>query len=132
MKKLGILFMILILGTTVSMAQNRGGGQGQGNYDPVKIAKKQTANLKEVLGLSGDQETKVYEILLKGANKIAEMREEMRSGNGSREEMRANFTKLRKEQSQEMKKVLTEEQYKKYEKYLEGKRAQRGRGQGKG
>ncbi len=129
MKRLGILLMFLILGTTFSMAQNRG---GQGNFDPVKSAEKQTADLKKVLDLSGDQETKVYEIVLKGANKIAEMREEMRNGNGSREEMRANFTKLRKEQNKEMKKVLSEEQYKKYEKYLEEKRAQRGQGRGRG
>ncbi len=127
MKKLGFLFMILILGTTFSMAQNRGG-----NFDPVKSAEKQTAELKKLLDLSGDQETKVYEIVLKGANKIAEMREEMQSGNGSREEMRANFTKMRKDQSKEMKKVLTEDQYVKYEKFMEEKKAQRGQGHGRG
>ncbi len=129
MKRFGFLIMILILGTTFSMAQNRG---GQGSFDPVKSAKKQTAELKKVLDLSNEQEPKVYEIVLKGANKIAELREEMQSGNGSREEMRANFTKLRKEQNKEMKKVLTDEQFKKYEKYLEERRSQRGRGHGRG
>lgn len=129
MKKLGFLFIIFFLGTTFSMAQNRG---GQRNFDPVKSAERQTAELKEALGLSSDQETKVYEIALKGANKIAELRKEMQSGNGSREEIRASFAKIRKEQNTEMKKVLTDDQYKKYEKFLEEKRSQRGRGHGRG
>ena len=126
MKKLGLLFMIVVLGTTISMAQNR---SGQGNYDPEETAKKQTEALKKELDLNKDQETKVYDLNLKAANKIDGYRKEMQSGGGDRDAMRAKFRKMRDEQNKEMKKILTDEQYKKYEKYLEERRAQRqGRG----
>jgi Spy/CpxP family protein refolding chaperone len=126
MKKLGLLLMIVVLGTTISMAQNRG---GQGNYDPVESAKKQTATLKKELNLNKEQEKKVYTIVLDGANKMDKMRKEMRNGSGDRDAMRAKFGELRKEQNREMKKILTDEQYIKYEKYLEERRARRqGRG----
>ncbi|MCK5730546.1 MAG: hypothetical protein KAH68_05695 [Draconibacterium sp.] len=124
MKKLGLLLLIVFLGTTISMAQNRG-GQSQGNFDPVESSKKQTAELKEELDLNKDQEKKVYDIVLKGSNKMAEMRKDMQSG-GDRTAMREKFGELRKEQNTEMKKVLTDDQYKKYEKYLENRRSSRG------
>jgi len=120
--------MIVVLGTTISMAQNRG---GQGNFDPVESAKKQTATLKKELDLNKDQEKEVYEIVLDGAHKMDKMRKEMRNG-GDRDAMRAKFGEMRKEQNKEMKKVLTDDQYKKYEKYLQERRNKRGQGGGGG
>ncbi len=129
MKKLGLLLMVVVLGTTISMAQNR---SGQGNYDPVESAKKQTETLKKELDLNKDQEKKVYKVVLDGANKMDKMRKEMQSGGGDRDAMRAKFGEMRKEQNEEMKKILTDDQYKKYEKYLEERRARRGQGGGGG
>ncbi len=129
MKKLGLLLMVVVLGTTISMAQNR---SGQGNYDPVESAKKQTEVLKKELDLNKEQEKKVYKVVLDGANKMDKMRKEMQSGGGDRDAMRAKFGEMRKEQNKEMKKILTDEQYKKYEKYLEERRARRGQGGGGG
>ncbi len=130
MKKLGFLLAILFLGHTFLMAQNRGGGQR--NFDPVESAKKQTAELKKELDLNKDQEKKVYKLNLDAANEMAEMRKEMQSGGGDREAMRAKFGEMRKEQNKAMKKILTEDQFKKYLKYVEKKRAQRGHGGGGG
>ena len=126
MKKLGLLLMIVVLGSTILMAQNR---NRQGNYDPAESAKKQTEVLKKELDLNKDQEKKVYAVVLNGANKMADMRKEMQKS-GSREGMREKFTEMRKEQNKEMKKILTDDQYKKCEKYLEERRARRGQGGG--
>jgi len=125
MKKILFVFMVSILVTTISYAQNRG---GQRNFDPEEIAKRQTEELKETLDLKKDQEKKVYELNLKNGKKMAEMRQ---NSDGDREAMRASFMKLREEQNKEMKKILSDTQYKKYEKYLEERRNRRGGGQGR-
>jgi periplasmic protein CpxP/Spy len=49
----------------------------------------------------------------------------MQGGGGPSDEMRAKMTKVRDDQNKEMKKILTADQYVKYEKYLEERRAQR-------
>lgn len=127
MKKLMFLFFAVLLGATVSMAQNR---DGQRSMNPEDMAKRQTAELKEKLGLDKAQEKKVYDLNLESGKKMAKMREGMQSGGGDREAMREKFTTMREEQNKEMKKILTADQYKKYEKYLEERRAQRGQGGG--
>ena len=113
MKRLGILAMILVLVTSVAMAQR--GGQ---NFDPEERAKSQTEQLKKVLDLKKDQEKKVYELNLKAGKEMAEMRKDMQSG-GSREGMREKFTAMRDKNNKEMKKILSDDQYKKYLKFQE-------------
>lgn len=119
MKRLGFLLLVLVLGTSISIAQNRG---EQRNMNPEDMAKNQTKELKEKLDLDSKQEKKVYELNLKSANKMVAMRDEMRSGNGDRDAMRQKMTELRNEQNKEMKKILSDDQYKKYEKYVEERR----------
>jgi len=119
MKKLGFLLIVLILGTTVSIAQDRG---GQRNFDPEEMAKRQTENLKEALDLNKDQEKTVYELNLKTGKEMAKMREE---AGGDREAMRDKFMEMREKQNKEMKKILTDSQWTKYEKYLEERRNRR-------
>lgn len=127
MKKLGILLIAIVLGTTISMAQNRG---GQRDFDPEERAKETTKELKELLGLKADQEKKVYELNLKSNKEMAAMRAEMQSSGGGFEGMREKMTKMREETDKEMKKILTEDQMKKYVKYQEERRARRGQGRG--
>ena len=122
MKKLGLLLAIIFLGATFTIAQNR---SGQRNFNPKESAKKQTEVLKKELDLNKDQEKKVHDVNLKAANKMADLRKDMQKS-GSREGMREKFGEMRKEQSKEMKKILTEDQYKKYLKYLEKRQAGRG------
>lgn len=119
MKKLGLLLMIVVLGTTMSIAQNRGGQR----MDPEERAKQTTAELKETLDLKKDQEKKVYELNLK-ANK--EMTAAWQDADGDREVMREKMGKVRDNTNKEMKKILSDDQYTKYEKFLEEKRQQRG------
>ncbi|MCY1722245.1 hypothetical protein OU798_17965 [Prolixibacteraceae bacterium Z1-6] len=122
MKKLGLLMMIVIFGATLSLAQNR---DGQRNFDPEEMAKRQTKELTELLSLDKAQAQKVHELNLESGKKMSKMREEMQGG-GDREAMREKMTEMRKKQNAEMKKILSEDQYTKYEKYLEERRARRG------
>lgn len=124
MKKLGFIMLVAMLFATASMAQDR----GMGNFDPKEMAKRQTEELTKTLDLNKDQQKKVLDINLKQAEKMQAMRDEMRNGGGDREGMRDKMMKLREEQNKEMKKVLTDDQYKKYEKYLEERRNMRGQG----
>jgi len=124
MKKLGLLLLSVIVFATVTMAQN----QGPRNFDPKEMAKRQTEELTKTLDLNKDQAKKVLELNTKMGEKRSAMFQEMRDGGGDREAMREKNAKMQEEQNAEMKKILTEDQYKKYEKYLEERRAQRGQG----
>lgn len=118
MKKIGFLLIALIMGTMVGTAQN------WQNSTPEEMAKKQTTDIKEKCGLDKDQEKKVYDLNLKSGKEMSKMREQMQGG-GDRDSMREKMSKMREEQNKEMKKILTAEQYTKYEKYLEERRAAR-------
>ena len=75
----------------------------QKELTPEDIAKKQTANMKERLALTADQEKKVYELNLKYAKDQAKSREIIRK---ERESMAKNF----KEKDSLVKNILTPEQ----------------------
>lgn len=122
MKKIGFLLIALIMGTMVGTAQN------WQNATPEEMAKRQTDQIKEKCGLDKAQEKKVYDLNLEASKKMAKMREQMQGGD--RDSMRDKMTKMRDEQNKEMKKILTAEQYVKYEKYLEERRAARPQGGG--
>lgn len=120
MKKIGFLLFAILFGATISMAQP--GGQRMSTEERAKAT---TAELKEKLGLNKEQEKKVYDLNIESGKKMTAMREDMQGG-GDREAMREKMTKMRDEQNKAMKKILTEDQYKKYEKYLEERQSQRG------
>ncbi len=124
MKKLGFLVLFAILFATVGMAQNR-----MSDFDPKEMAKRQTDELTKALSLNKDQEKKVLDLNLKAAEKMSALRDEAMNGGGDRDAMREKMMNSREEQNKEMKKILTEAQYKKYEKYLEERRGGM-RGQG--
>jgi hypothetical protein len=117
MKKIGTTLILLSLITAMSMAQPR-------DFDPEQFAKSQTAQLKEELDLNDDQEKKVYEVNLESIKKMSELREKMRDGGGGFEGMREKMMEIREEQNKKMKEILTEDQWTKYEKYLEERRSQ--------
>jgi biopolymer transport protein ExbD len=119
MKKIGFLLIALLMGTFVGTAQN------WQSATPEEMAKKQTADIKEKCGIDKDQEKKVYDLSLKSSKEMAKMRDQMQGGGGDRDAMREKMTKMRDEQNKEMKKILTADQYTKYEKYLEERRAAR-------
>jgi len=123
MKKIGFLLIAMLFGTIVGYSQN------WQNSTPEEMAKRQTDQIKEKCGLDKDQEKKVYDLNLKSSKEMAKMREQMQGG-GDRDAMREKMTKMRDDQNKEMKKILTAEQYVKYEKYLEERRAARQQGGG--
>jgi len=114
----------MLLGTIVSMGQN------WQNSTPEEMAQRQTDQIKEKCGIDKAQEKKVYDLSLKSGKEMAKLREEMQGGGGPTDEMRAKMTKIREEQTKEMKKILSADQFVKYEKYLEERRAARQQGGG--
>lgn len=120
MKRIGLLLIIVLVGTVISQAQP---GTGQRNVDPEAFAKRQTAQLKEALVLSEGQENQVYELTLETRKKMRDLREENRSGGGGFEGIREKMNQIRNEENEKMKEILTDEQWVKYEKYLEERRA---------
>jgi hypothetical protein len=119
MKRIGFLMIALLLGAVVSFGQN------WQSATPEEMAKRQTEQIKEKCGLDKDQEKKVYDLSLKSGKEMAKLRSEMQGGGGPNDAMREKMTKMRDDQNKEMKKILTADQYVKYEKYLEERRAAR-------
>jgi len=119
MKKIGFLMIALFLGAMVSFGQN------WQNSTPEEMAKRQTEQIKEKCGLDKAQEKKVYDLNLENSKQMAKMRSDMQGGGGPNEGMREKMTKMREDQNKEMKKILSADQYVKYEKYLEERRAAR-------
>ena len=115
MKKIGIALMALLFISAGSIAQQR-------DFDPEQFAKRQTAQLKEELGLDEVQEKKVYELNLESIKKMSVLREKMRDGDGF-EGMREKMMEIREDQNKKMKEILTEKQWTKYEKFQEERRA---------
>ncbi len=124
MKKFGILFIVMLAVSTMSMAQGFGGGGQQ--MSPEDRAKQQTAQIKEAVGLNADQEKKVYDLNLESGKQMAKMREDMQGGGGDFEAMRTKMTSMREEQDKKMKAILTADQWTKYQKWQEENRARRG------
>jgi Spy/CpxP family protein refolding chaperone len=121
MKKMGVILMSLMLIAVVSIAQ-----PGQRNLNPEEMAKRQTEQIKEAVGLDAKQEKQVYDLNLETGKKMRAMRDE--NPGGGFEGMREKMGELRVEQDKKMKEILTEAQWKKYQKYQEERRAQRGQG----
>lgn len=117
MKKIGVILMSLLLAAVVATAQT-----GQRSFDPEEMAKRQTEQIKEAVGLDEKQEKQVYELNLETGKKMRALREENQGGDF--EGMREKLTELRVEQDKKMKEILTGDQWEKYQKYQEERRAQ--------
>lgn len=121
--KIGTVVMLILMVVVTGTAQPR-----QRSMDPEDIAKRQTEQIKEAVGLDAKQEKQVYELNLDTSKKMFAMREEMQ-GNGF-EGMREKMAELRAEQDKMMKSILTDAQWQKYEKYQEERRSRMNRGPG--
>ena len=128
MKRLAFLLVVVLVGTTMAMAQNTG---GQRQFDPEERAKTQAEQFKTDLELNATQAEKMEQVLLASYKEMATLREEM-SGEEDRTKMREKMTEMRAEQQKEIKKILTDEQFAKYEKLMEERRANRRGGAGTG
>lgn len=108
-----------------------GGMGGSGNFDPQAFIDRQMEELKEGLQLSEDQEKQVREILTAGSESMRKIREEMQGGDGDRDAMREKMGKMREEQTEKLKTVLSGEQFAKYEQ-IQAERRERMRQNGGG
>ena len=99
-----ILLIISLVIAAVSIAQPRGGERGEA----------QLKRIKEKVGLTEEQTTKVKEIMQKARE---EARQEFEDNGGDRESMREMIMKRMEKADAEILKLLTKEQKPKYEEY---------------
>jgi len=119
MKKIGMFVLMLVFAAFIAEAQP--GGQGR-NFSPEDMASRQTEQMKEYVKMDKTLEKKVYDLNLKYAKKSQELRSGrnfMDMSDSEREKMRAQMTAQQEEKDKEMKKILSADQWKQYEKYRE-------------
>lgn len=120
MKAKHLVITILFFIGTVSIQAQRGE-----RPDPKTQAKTTTEAYTKAFELSDEQKDKTYKILLaSNENRMKKMQELMSSGD--RDGMRAAFTKMQEETDKELKKVFTEDQWAKYEKWKKDNANRRG------
>jgi hypothetical protein len=107
----------------VFLLQPPGGGQQR---TPEERAKRETQWMKDSLALSPEQVILVDTINLKYAKKQADLRTQMEGQD--REAWRPKMQELQEQKSGELKKVLTEDQMKKYADMAARRRFGRGQG----
>lgn len=122
MKRIGLIMSFFILFSVVLTAQPRQ------QRNPEEMAKRQTEEVKKAVNLNEKQEKQVYDLYLESGKKMNAMREE--SQQGGFEGIREKMGEIREEQNKKMKSILTEAQWKKYEKFEEERAAARRRGGG--
>ena len=115
MNRLLLIVTVLLFSSLAGISQNRG---GQRNFDAKEMAERRTKQITGALDLSKDQQEKIGDILLSSAEKMKELRDEMRSGGGFSDEMRDKMRKMRDDERKEIEKVLNDEQKDKYAKWL--------------
>jgi periplasmic protein CpxP/Spy len=123
MKRIVILLIAVFAGTTLISAQP---GQERRTFDPEAMAKRQTEQLKELLGLNKEQEKQIYDLNLETGKQMRALREKNRNSGGGFEGMREKMAEIRNKQDTKMKEILTKAQWEKYQKNLEERRQQRG------
>lgn len=119
MRKIGMFVLMMVFAAFVAQAQP--GGQGR-NMSPEDMAKRQTEQMGEYIKMDKALTTKVNDLNLKYAKKSQELRAGgnfMDMSDSQREKMRAQMTAQQEEKDKEMKKILSADQWKQYEKYRE-------------
>ncbi|QNK63039.1 hypothetical protein H7F33_00480 [Pedobacter sp. PAMC26386] len=127
MKKL--LMICGMLFSVITFAHAQGGNR---NGTPEERATKATAQLTEKLTLNADQQTKIHDILLDQNTQMNKAREE---AGDDRKAMRTKMMTLMQGNNEKIKAVLTDDQKKSYDTFLEERRAsmkKRAEGQGGG
>ena len=124
----GIIIACYVVFSPLAMAQGR---YGRGDrLEPSERAEKQTQHMTSELSLTEEQVSQVSAINLKYADKINEARDQNKDDHSG---MRDAMMTMNSEKDEELKNVLTEDQYNDYEKLVQenhklggGKRKGRG------
>lgn len=125
--KVMLMSLAMIFATTLMNAQGPRGG------DPVERAKKMTEHLTSELELNTKQAKKVEAINLKYAKKQQEIRTAMRKkheegGEVDRELVKETMEKMRTDQEEEIKGILTPSQIQKFDAMPKGKKGKQPKG----
>ncbi|GAB3838727.1 Spy/CpxP family protein refolding chaperone [Hymenobacter jeollabukensis] len=125
MKKMLFLLTVATLSFASAQAQTtppaNGGYQGQGRgmgreqRTPEQRADMQTQRLTNQLSLTADQQPKVRAIFLAQANEVDAARAQMTPGSMDRDAMRQKMQEGRARYDEQLKAVLTPEQFTKYQ-----------------
>ncbi|MDR0725667.1 MAG: hypothetical protein LBF59_06660 [Prevotellaceae bacterium] len=122
------VFLLVLMCLFSGMIYAQDGGQRGQRLSVEERVKAQTDRMKKDFELTDVQYDSVKKINLKYAKKADEARKNNRENT---EQNREIFRKNQEEQSKELKAILTETQYKKYEEQLKARRERGGnRGQG--
>ena len=128
MKKVILLIAVAITGVLAVQAQGGGGGfQRRTPEERLKMAKEKLADLK----LDKDQTTKTDSIFMDFFRSQDKVFEDMRSAGGppDRDQIRDKMKKLGDDRDDKLKKVFTDDQFKKWKDEIEpAMRPQRGGG----
>ena len=93
-----------------------GASAQQFNFNPEDMAKRQADNLKETCALSQEQYDKVLKLYLDNGKKMQAERDSIQKAGG---QMNMESFRVRQEKTNaELKKLLTEDQYAKYEEMM--------------
>lgn len=131
MKKAIFLLTIAIVGVLAVQAQGGGGFQRRTPEERLKMVKEKLTDLK----LDKDQTAKSDSTFLDFYKAQEKVFEEMRAGGGApdRDAFREKMQKLAAERDDKLKKIFTEDQFKKWKDEIEPTtRPQRGGGGGRG
>jgi len=126
MKKFLLPLLAFALSTSAAMAQttpDQAGGRPQ--RTPEEMAARQTQGLTQQLGLSADQSAKVQQILLARDQEMLAMRGQMQAGTADRRQLREQMMAGRTKYDDQLKAVLTPDQYAKMQ-AMQASRRQRG------
>jgi Spy/CpxP family protein refolding chaperone len=115
MKKFLLPLLALALSATAASAQ-AGPGQdgGRPRRTPEEMAARQTEGLTKQLGLSADQAAKVQQIMLARDQEMLAMRGQLQAGSADRQQLRDQMLAGRTKYDDQLKAVLTPDQYTTY------------------
>jgi hypothetical protein len=115
MKKASVIaiMLFLILGTSIAQEGNKQ------KKTPEQKAKKQTEIINNQLNLTGDQQTKIYPLLLSNITQIDAIK--AKYGDNRSKERNKELRDLKIKFTEELKTILTADQYDKWNKEREAK-----------
>ncbi len=115
MKKFLLPLLALALSTTAASAQMAPGQDGgRPQRTPDEMAARQTQGLTKQLALSAEQTAKVQQIMLARDQEMLAMRGQMQAGTADRSQMRDQMMAGRAKYDDQLKAVLTPDQFTKY------------------
>jgi protein CpxP len=133
MKKL-LVMALMCVGMTAFAQEKMEGRGGREGMDPAKRAEMQVQKMQKDLGLNDSQVGKLKTVLTQQAQareaKRAEMEKSRAAGqkptDAQRDEMRANMQEERNQLDQQLKSILTPEQYTKWQTIRDERKARMG------